>query len=366
MKSAVFIDATCLGRRKTGNETYMRGLLSGLDEIMSDSSVCEAYEVAVITTAEYQGPRQAAFEWIEIPVANFLQRNFLTIPKLLKERRASLYHASYWTRFWAEPCPSILMVHDLSFVSFPRGFKAHEQIVYSQLVKACAKASKHILTVSDFSRSELTRHWGIPDHRITVTPNGIGSEFQPPDAKAGDPPYILAVGNLHPRKNLVRLLEAFVLLKGNKNIPHRLKIVGQPAWLFDDIFESVRRSGIQNQVEFTGYLSQGELVAAYQQADLMVYPSLYEGFGLPPLEAMACGCPVVAAATTSLPEVCGDAAVLIDPTSPRSIADGMAAVLLDESVRGRLRLDGPRRAELFTWKHCAEQTLQAYRKALQA
>ncbi len=364
----IFIDACCLGRRKTGNETYVRGLLSGLDEIISaadDSDPARAVDFHVITTAAHAGRRQPTFQWHDIPLGNFLTRNFITIPKLLKEHRASLFHASYWTKFWNQPCPSLLMVHDLSFVSFPQGFHKHEQIVYSSLVKRCAVSARHLVTVSEFSKQELMVHWNIPAEKINVTYDGIDADFHPSPTPSVPPrPYILYVGNLHPRKNLVRLIEAFVRLKTQKHIPHFLKIVGQAAWMSDAVFSTVRERNLENTVEFTGYVEQSTLVSLYQQAAVTVYPSLYEGFGLPPVEAMACGSPVVTSNTTSLPEVTKGAAVLVNPSSSADIARGILSILDDSVLRDRLITNGPARAAQFTWRACAEQTLHAYHSCL--
>lgn len=371
----VVIDACCLGRRKTGNETYVRGLLQGLAGLQEKWQSLDTgrpragFRITVLTTDAHAGERQDCFQWSEIPLGNFVIRNFFTIPATLRRLRADLFHASYWTRFWSQPCPSLLMVHDLSFVSFARGFKRHEQFIYANLVRACAGAARHLVTVSEFSKSELQCHWGIPAERISVTYNGVGTQFVPPrfyvSAQAnGADPYILAVGNLHPRKNLVRLLEAFVLLKREHEFRPRLKIVGQASWLFDEIFNCVRQHSLENQVEFTGYLSEHDLVAAYQNAELTVYPSLYEGFGLPPLEAMACGSPVVCSSAASLPEICGGAAVLVSPETSESIAEGILKLMTDSALRRDLRIAGEKRAAQFTWEQCAEATLAAYRKAL--
>ncbi len=356
----IAIDACCLGRQKTGNETYVRGLLSGLEETQPPG-----YRICVITTASHKGNRSPCFQWLEIPLGNFLSRNFRAIPEALVTLKADLYHASYWTRFWAQSCPSLLMVHDLSFVSFPKGFHRHEQFVYSQVVQKCARAARHLVTVSEFSKQELMTHWKIAPDDITVTYDGIDAHFQPAQtASQTAEPYILYVGNLHPRKNLVRLIEAFVLLKSKRHIPHHLKIVGQAAWLADDIFRAVRNRNLENAVEFTGYVEQSKLVSLYQQATLTVYPSLYEGFGLPPMEAMACGCPVVTSNRTSLPEVTGGSAVLVNPDSAADIARGISCILDDNGLREQLITAGPRQAGKFTWRGCAEQTVLAYDKAL--
>jgi glycosyltransferase involved in cell wall biosynthesis len=371
-KIRIVIDGICLGRKKTGNETYIRGVLHGLASLRAAWE--STYAFTVLTTPAHTGERQACFEWVEIPLGHFLERNFLRIPRLLAHMEADLYHATYWIRFWSPPCRTLLVVHDLSFVSFPQGFKRHEQLVYAHVIRWCAQRAEHLATISRFSKGELMRQWNIPENKITYSHLGVDARFQPPptamESSSGNPsprpatPYLLAVGNLHPRKNLARLIEAFVLLKKHHQIPHRLKIVGQAAWLFDDIFQSIRANQLEEEVEFTGYLSESELVETYQKATVMIYPSLYEGFGFPPAEAMACGCPVVCSTAGSLPEVCGDAAIMVDPHSAEAIAEGIASVLTQPALRDQLRKQGFVQSATFTWDACARVTLQAYQKAL--
>ncbi|MFQ3577539.1 MAG: glycosyltransferase family 1 protein [Verrucomicrobiia bacterium] len=360
----IVIDGVCLGRRKTGNETYIRGLLTGLEQIRevwrSD------FHFTILTTSAHTAERQTCFEWMEIPLGHFAVRNFVRIPQLLTRLKPDLYHATYWIRWWQPPCPTLLTVHDISFVSFPQGFKAHERLVYASIIRWCAQRAEHVVTISRFSKSELEDRWKLPPSKVTSIYLGVDAKFIRPAAShpaelPAEAPFVLAVGNLHPRKNLRRLIEAFLFLKRDHKIPHLLRIVGQPAWLFDDVFESVRREKAEAQVTFTGYLSDAELVETYQRAAVMVYPSLYEGFGFPPLEAMACGCPVVCSTAGSLPEVAGDAAVMVDPHSIESIAQGILDVISDPVRAAGLRERGFEQAGKFTWKTCAEETLELYR-----
>ncbi len=364
----IVIDGVCLGRRKTGNETYIRGLLAGLSQIhelwRSD------LRLSILTTSAYTGERQECFDWIEIPLGHFAVRNFVRIPRLLAQLRPDLYHATYWIRWWQPPSKTLLTVHDLSFVSFPQGFKTHERLVYATIIRWCARRAEHVVTISNFSKAELERRWKLPSNKVTSIYLGVDAKFtcsvsRADGSNAGKQPFLLAVGNLHPRKNLRRLIEAFLFLKREHAIPHQLRIVGQPAWLYDEVFESVRREGAEDQVTFTGYLSDGELVETYQQAETMVYPSLYEGFGFPPLEAMACGCPVVCSKAGSLPEVAGDAAVMVNPESVTSIAQGILQVLNDPACKIDLQRKGLEQAKRFTWKLCAEETLKLYRAEIQ-
>lgn len=427
----IAIDASCLGRKKTGNETYIRGLLSGLEALMNhppgrfaamangegimanspsairrppSSPASGDFRFTVLTTCAHSGERARCFDWVDIPLGNFATRNFLTIPRVLKRLKPDLYHGVYWSRFFAQPAPTILTIHDLSFVGFPQGFHRHEQLVYANLIRLCAWSARHILTISESSKREMMRYWRIPARKITVAylaqdacyqlPDEVGrgsrvedaapsgrlpSSAQKPRAvstsptcpglgdialRGQEPPYILYVGNLHPRKNIVRLLEAFVRLKSS-GLPHTLKIVGQATWMAGDVFSAVRGSGLAGEVEFTGYISYEAMVSVYQCAAVFVYPSLYEGFGLPVLEAMACGCPVVCSNTTSVPEVAGDAAILVNPESVDEIAEGIRRVLAEPGLARELRERGIQQAAKFTWQSCAETTLAAYRHAMQ-
>jgi glycosyltransferase involved in cell wall biosynthesis len=349
-----------LGRRRTGDETYIRGLLNAWEEIRPGN-----LELHVVTTAAYTGPKSGAFRWHEIPKSNFFVRNFFSIPRLLPEIGVELYHANYWTRYW-DSFPKVVTIHDVAFSAYPEGFKKHEVILFDALSKRAAQRAKHILTVSEFSKSEIHKHLKVPLDKITVTYNGLDPCFRPAVKKETAAPYILYVGNLHPRKNLVRLVEAFVQLKREYKTELTLKVVGQKAWLYGDIFESVRKGGLQSSVEFTGYVSQEELVKTYQNAMVMVYPSLYEGFGLPVVEAMGCGVPVVTSNSTSLAEIAGDAAELVDVQSPESICQGMWRVISSETHRQGLRQKGLARAQRFQWETAARKTLEVYRSVLQA
>ncbi len=362
----IVIDGVCLGRRKTGNETYIRGLLEGLASRAGDWSIGNrAVKFSILTTSAHTGARQECFEWIDIPLGNLASRNLVTIPRLLSRIRPDVYHGVYWIRWWAPSCATLLTVHDLSFVSFPQGFKPHERWVYANIIRLCAHAADHLTTISHFSKKELMEHWQLPDEKVTVTYLGTDARFHPgTNGGATSEPYLLAVGNLHPRKNLRRLIEAFVLLKQRHAIPHKLRIVGQKAWLFDDVFESVRRHGMENDIVFTGYLADSEVVETYQRADVTIYPSLYEGFGFPPLEAMASGCPVVCSTAASIPEVAGDAAVMVDPTSVEAIAEGIHRLLRDDNLRETFIKRGLVQAQRFSWSQCAAETVEAYAKVI--
>jgi glycosyltransferase involved in cell wall biosynthesis len=356
----IALDACTLGRRRTGDETYIRGLLNGWSAMRPND-----LDLHVVTTSVYDGPKNEAFEWHVVPKSNFFVRNFYSVPRLLPQIGVDLYHANYWTRYW-DAFPKVVMIHDVAFSAFPHGFKAHETLLFSALAKRSAQNAKHILTVSEFSKSEIHKHLNVPLEKITVTYNGLDDCFKPAKQKSSTAPYILYVGNLHPRKNLVRLIEAFVQLKRERQTDLVLKIVGQKAWLTAEIFESVRTSGLESSVEFTGYISQEQLVQTYQTATVMVYPSLYEGFGLPVIEAMGCGVPVVTSNSTSLAEVAGDAAELVDGHSADAICQGIWRVVSSQERQNDLRQRGLIRTRKFNWQTTAQKTLEVYRSVLGA
>lgn len=207
-----------------------------------------------------------------------------------------------------------------------------------------------------------------------IVPEAAGRRFRPMEMVEVDPilqkygivrPYILYVGALESRKNLPRLLEAYAQLR-QWSTKWRLVIVGARKWKFSPIFETVQRLGLEPHVTFTGYVADEHLPALYAGADLFAFPSLYEGFGLPVLEAMACGTPVVTSNTSSLPEVAGDAAILVDPNSVGQIAEAMRSVLSQPTLAAELIEKGPARSGLFTWERTAQETIDVYRQALEA
>jgi len=176
--------------------------------------------------------------------------------------------------------------------------------------------------------------------------------------------FVLFVGHLEPRKNLARLVEAFSILKSKTKLPHKLVILGRESWGYEPVFEAVERHNECSDIVFTGYVDEDDLPLVYNLADALAFPSLYEGFGLPLLEAMACGVPVVTSKVSSLPEVAGKAAILVDPYNVEEIADGLAAVLEDEALRQALINKGLDRAKKFRWEEAAAQIIHAYEEVI--
>jgi len=261
--------------------------------------------------------------------------------------------------------PFIVTVHDLARCCF--GF-TRETIIEKILIKLdirCIKRASYIIAVSQHTKNDLIKYLKIPDNRISVIYNGVDhSIFKPYTIKLLDKPYILYVGSERPRKNLGRLFEAFAKLKGE--FPE-LKLVKVGLWgrsekYRRDAMRKLDSLGITQDVIFVDYTSELDLAHYYSSAALLAYPSLYEGFGLPPLEAMACGCPVITSNASSLPEVVGKAGIMVNPYDTDSLAQAMRQVLTDDKLRDDMVRKGLEQAKRFSWGKTARQTLEVYEK----
>jgi len=261
--------------------------------------------------------------------------------------------------------PFIVTVHDLVRSCFGFTKETITERILLKLDRRCIKRASHIIADSQNTRNDLIKYLKVPDSKISVIYCGIDhSIFKPYEVKLLDKPYILYVGSERPRKNLGRLFQAFARLKGD--FPE-LKLVkigapGRSGKYRSDVMRQLDSLGITRDTIFVGHISELELAHYYSSAALLAYPSLYEGFGLPPLEAMACGCPVVTSNTSSLPEVVGEAGIMVDPYDTDSLAQAMRQVLTDDKLRDDMVRKGLERSRSFSWERAAEQTLEVYNK----
>jgi len=231
------------------------------------------------------------------------------------------------------------------------------------------KRAVRILTVSEFSKKSILRAYGLPEEKVVVIPNGVSKEFRPigreiarralePHLRA---PFILCVSDVQPRKNHLKLVAAFErLLSAHPQLPHHLVVVGKETWFSPVVKAAAAKSSVANRIHFTGFVSDEDLLRYYNACDLFVYPSLYEGFGLPILEAMACARAVACSNTSSMPEVADSAALLFDPNSVEQIVSAMADLLLDSTLRARMERLGVKNAAKFSWETSAARTLDVY------
>ncbi len=271
---------------------------------------------------------------------------------------------------------SVLTVHDLSFLLFP---ECADDGLRSYLEKAVPRsvARADLITADSINtKNDLVCLLDAPPDSVGVVYGGVDDKFVPLDddwkalaaarQKYGiDFPFILSVGVIEPRKNFSRLISAYALLKERSNFAHKLVIVGRKGWLYHEVFRKVSELGLEGHVLFLGYVPDIDLPALYNLADVFAFPSLYEGFGFPVLEAMACGTPVVSSDRSSLPEIVGQAGLMVPPDDVEAIAAALEQVLADSQLRDNLVRQGFERASLFTWRKAAERIVETYRKAAQ-
>jgi glycosyltransferase involved in cell wall biosynthesis len=267
------------------------------------------------------------------------------------------------------PRSSVVTVHDLGYLTYPEAHRLVDRLYLDLSTRYNARAARRVIAVSQATKDDLVRQYGIEPDKITVVYSGCEERMQPVEdegtierVKAGyhiGGDYVLYVGTLQPRKNLERLLEAYAMVRrrAKRGETPGLVIAGRKGWLYDQIFQQVKRLGLESEVTFPGYVPQEDLPALLSGARLFVYPSLYEGFGLPVLEAMACGTPVLCSNVSALPEVAGKAALLVDPLDVKGMAEAMDRLLGDEGLRSQLVERGYRQVRRFSWGRCARETL---------
>jgi glycosyltransferase involved in cell wall biosynthesis len=351
-----------VGGHETGNETYIRGLVDGFSGLEGDFDL-SVYHLGAPWRSDSQ-----RVHFRRLATGSSLLRLAADLPVRAVRERLGVLHTTYSAPLVAT-CPVVVTVHDISFVAHPEWFSARDLRVLSLTVPWSMRRAARILTVSELCRAEIIEHYRVPEERVVAIPNAAGPAAQPlTEVEAKDAldqlgldlhrPYLLAVGNLQPRKNLPRLIEAFGrLLTGGMEVD--LVIAGPRHYLGEQVLAAGREVG--DRVHFTGYLSDRQLAACYRCAEAFVFPSLYEGFGIPALEAMAHGVPVASSRGGALPEVCGDAALYFDPLEVDSIEAALRRVLSDSELRAGLIKAGHARERHFSWSRSAEQTLAVYR-----
>jgi glycosyltransferase involved in cell wall biosynthesis len=292
-----------------------------------------------------------------------------TFARRLRQLRPDLLHGMAYAVPLGWSGPSVVTVYDLSFLLFPQAFKPANRIYLAATTRATARRARRVLTISEHARRDIVRLLNVPEECVDVTYPAVEDRYRrlPEDevqafrrARGLPEAFVFTLGTLEPRKNLVGLLNAFARL-GKPRPP--LYVAGGSGWHVSPIFDTVRRLQLTDEVHFLGYVPEDELPLWYNAAQLFAFPSLYEGFGLPVLEAMACGSPVITSTAASLPEVGGKAAVLVPPQDTDRIAQEMARVLDDPQLRLELRAAGRIQASRFSWRVMTDQTVASYNLA---
>ncbi len=294
-------------------------------------------------------------------------------PILLERISPDLYHALAFAGPLVGHGPMVVTVYDLSFKRFPEAFNPLKRFYLSLMTGSTLRKSQMAIAISKSTKDDIVRFWEIPEERIAVAYGGVSEEFHPlPEdevdrfrRKWGLPKdFILFLGTLEPRKNLVRLVKAYSrAFEAEPSLPH-LVIAGARGWYYQDVFETVHRLYMDSRVIFPGFVPDEDLPLWYNAAGMFVYPSLFEGFGLPVLEAMACGTPVVASDVSSIPEVVGDAGILVPPEDEEKLAEAILSLWKDVDLRRELSRRGIEQAGKFSWDETARATVEVYRKVL--
>lgn len=367
----IAIDAHSVGSGLGGNETYATNLIEALAEI--DSVNRYTLYVTKRSAVERFGNRWPNVHLrLTLPHTPFL-RIPLTLSVELRRRPVDILHVQY-TSPPLTPCPVVNTIHDLSFEHLPETFKRRSWRQMRLTIRRSAQAAAHILTDSDFSRTDILETYKLNPDSVTATLLAAASQFKPVEDDAEinrirqrygiTGAYLLTLGSIQPRKNMPRLIRAFAALCRDSAIRPlpTLVVAGKRAWLYEETLEAAENSRVREQILFTGYVPQMDLPALYSGATCFVYPSYFEGFGIPPLEAMRCGTPTITGNRSCFPEIIGDGGLLVDPFDERAIRDAIQQVFADPTLRDELKQKGMRRSNLFNWRETARQTLQVYEK----
>lgn len=307
----------------------------------------------------------------ERPLARILWEQLLW-PLAINREQADLLHSmAFVTPFWS-PCPSVVTVYDLSFIYYPERYPAFRRHYLTSQTRRSCRSARRVVAISESGRQDIHRLFGVPLSRIAVVPPGVSEIYYKRETaeveafrhqEALPEQFLLHVGTLQPRKNLLILIEALAKLKRPDLL---LVLIGGKGWFFDEIFERVKALDLEKQVRFTGYVDDEALPLWYNAATVFVFPSLYEGFGMPVLEAIACGTPVIAAETSSIPEVTGEAARLFDPNDAAALAQHIETMLNNPAEMALMGESGVEQAQQFSWANSAKKMMAVYENALVA
>ncbi len=359
------VDAHAIGRHLTGNEVYVRSLL---DAFAAHRRECEF--VAYVSAPEAPASIPAPILTRRISPNPFLRLG-LQLALRVNRDRPDLLHVQYTAPVGCN-VPVVVSVHDVSFLEHPEYFKRDRAWQLQWTVRRTVQRAARVLTGSEFSRASILKVYGdLDEHKVVVVPNAAASQFRPISRETAAAtvrerfdirtPFLLSVGDLQPRKNQIGLIRAFArLVRAYPQLKHNLVLAGKGTWFADRVREAAGESGVVERIQFIGFVSDPDLLNLYNACDLFVFPSFYEGFGLPALEAMACGRAVVCSNTSALPEVVDGAAILFDPYATDQIVRALADLLLDSELRARMERLGLQRAAHFSWQKTAQRTLEVF------
>jgi glycosyltransferase involved in cell wall biosynthesis len=358
------VDAHAIGRHLTGNEVYIRSLLNGF------SSSEEAEIVAYISVERARGWLPARFRTRQISGNPFLRLGF-DLPMRVRQDRPDLLHVQYTAPLTC-PVPVVVSVHDVSFLEHPEYFPTARALQLRWTVRRTVETAARVLTGTEFSRSAILRAYPKLDpDNVIVASNAAAGNFRPVSREHAARavrerfrirgPFVFCVGDLQPRKNHIGLINAFAkMVRAHPQFSHSLVIAGKDTWFAPRVREAARNSGAGDRILFPGYVTDEELLELYNACEFLVFPSFYEGFGLPLVEAMACGKAVASSRTSAMLEVVDGAGLLFDPDSADEIARAMVDLIVDAQLRARMERLGLQRAAHFSWHKTAQLVLSIF------
>lgn len=365
------IDGRALTGRFTGDRTYWLNLIrahAGAEE--------PDYQYIVYTRLpmlEDPGILSPRITFRTIPATNDRIWTLATFPRALRQDGVDLAHTQYTTPL-RTPCPIITTVHDISFRLYPEWFPKRHRMLLNWSVPGAMRRAARVITDSMSSRRDILRIYRLSERHVTAIPLAAPPDMGPVDTNLArrrvaesyglDGPYIISVGVLQPRKNLPMLIEAYARARHGAGLSHKLVLAGKRGWAYDEIAVQIARLRVSADVLITDYVADGDLPALYSAADMMAFPSLYEGFGLPPLEAMACGAPTIVSDAPAMPEVVADGALVLPVMDSAAWADGLSLLASSESARRDFAEAGRARANQFSWATTARETRRIYSEVL--
>jgi glycosyltransferase involved in cell wall biosynthesis len=351
-----------------GIGTYVRNLIHWLGKLGGSDTyilLCQRSDLAYVRSL---GPQ---FEALEETAANYSVREQVTIPLALARARVDLFHAPHYVVSPLIRCPFVVTIHDCIHLRFPEYLPNRLAYAYARtMMRGSARRARRVLTVSQASKQDILHYLHVPAEKVEVIYNGLDERLAAaptPEAMSRvrerfqlEAPFVLYTGNIKPHKNVDRLIEAYSILRHRGFRDTKLLVIGDDVSKYPNLRRLVHRLQLHQHVRFLGFVPDATLAALYRLASVFVFPSLYEGFGFPPLEAMAAGAPVVTSNVSSLPEVVDDAALLVDPMDAGAIADAMARILADPRLRAQLRARGFERVKAFSWQRSVTRIHQVY------
>ncbi|WP_025742485.1 glycosyltransferase family 4 protein [Aquimarina pacifica] len=344
----VFLNGLQIGRENTGVQYYAEYLYAELKKLKSNT-----IHIEISSSNNRNSLKRILYE-------NFCLESYL------KRKECDLYHTPNYVlpRFWK--LPSIVTIHDLITLDYPDLCKNQSVVYFNLLMRSTLKKAKKIITVSNTVKLDIIRHFGVNEEKIKVIHLGIDPIFKKTEnsdiaSKYKLPEkYILFVGTIEGKKNLTRLLQAYKKLLQQDKITHKLVIVGKLGWKYKSMYQVIKEFDLEQQILFTGYVPKEDLPVLYSFADVFVFPSIYEGFGIPPLEAMACEVPVLVSREGASPEICGSACIKVDPYNIDDIANGIEILIHDEELRKKNIALSKEWVKQYSWEKTAKETIKVY------